>query len=88
MAETMRRWTMDATGRNRLTLATTPVPRPAPGEILVKVSAVSLNYRDKLVIETGMGLPLEHFRSFQRPTWPAWWKQSAPVRRGSSRATA
>jgi NADPH:quinone reductase-like Zn-dependent oxidoreductase len=58
MAETMRRWTMDATGRNRLTLATTPVPRPAPGEILVKVSAVSLNYRDKLVIETGMGLPL------------------------------
>jgi NADPH:quinone reductase-like Zn-dependent oxidoreductase len=58
MAETMRRWTMDAIGRNRLTLATTSLPRPAPGEILVKVSAVSLNYRDKLVIETGMGLPL------------------------------
>jgi NADPH:quinone reductase-like Zn-dependent oxidoreductase len=58
MAETMRRWTMDAIGRNRLTLATTPLPRAAPGEILVKVSAVSLNYRDKLVIETGMGLPL------------------------------
>jgi NADPH:quinone reductase-like Zn-dependent oxidoreductase len=49
---------MDAIGRNRLALTTTPVPRPGTGEILVRVSAVSLNYRDKLVIETGMGLPL------------------------------
>jgi NADPH:quinone reductase-like Zn-dependent oxidoreductase len=54
----MKQWTMNATGRGNLTLATIPVPRPEAGEILVKVSAVSLNYRDKLVIETGMGLPL------------------------------
>ncbi|WP_158818314.1 NAD(P)-dependent alcohol dehydrogenase [Methylocapsa sp. S129] len=58
MTETMRRWTMDALGRDRLTLAATPVPQPAAGEILVKVSAVSLNYRDKMAIETGMGLAL------------------------------
>jgi len=58
MAETMKRWTMDAVGRDHLALTTAPVPEPAPGEILVRVAAVSLNYRDKLVIETGMGLPL------------------------------
>ena len=52
---TMRLWTMNAVGRHNLRLDTAPVPR---GEILVKVAAVSLNYRDKLVIETGMGLPL------------------------------
>jgi NADPH:quinone reductase-like Zn-dependent oxidoreductase len=58
MAETMKRWTMDAIGRDHLALTTAPIPDPAPGEILVRVAAASLNYRDKLVIETGMGLPL------------------------------
>src|SRR5271170_2308356 len=58
MAETMKRWTMDAVGRDHLALTTAPVPEPAPGEILVRVAAVSLNYRDKLVIETGLGLRL------------------------------
>jgi NADPH:quinone reductase-like Zn-dependent oxidoreductase len=58
MAETMNRWTMDGVGRDRLKLATAPIPKPGRGEVLVKVSAVSLNYRDKLAIETGMGLPL------------------------------
>ncbi len=33
-----------------------PVPKPKPGEVLVKVKAVSLNYRDKLMIENGMGM--------------------------------
>jgi NADPH:quinone reductase-like Zn-dependent oxidoreductase len=59
VTDTMRRWTMDAIGRDRLKLDTAPVPLPAAGEILVKVAAVSLNYRDKLVIETGMGLALQ-----------------------------
>nr|WP_307281411.1 NAD(P)-dependent alcohol dehydrogenase [Labrys wisconsinensis] len=54
----MRRWTMDAIGRDRLSFGTAAIPDPGPGEVLVKVAAVSLNYRDKLVIETGMGLPL------------------------------
>jgi NADPH:quinone reductase-like Zn-dependent oxidoreductase len=59
MAETMKRWTMDAIGRDHLALTTAPIPDPAPGEILVKVAGASLNYRDKLVIETGMGIPLD-----------------------------
>jgi NADPH:quinone reductase-like Zn-dependent oxidoreductase len=58
MAETMKRWTMAAISRDALALTTAPVPQPRPGEILVRVSAVALNYRDKLVIETVMGLPL------------------------------
>ncbi len=58
MAETVKRWTMDGLGRDRLKLESAPIPAPGPGEILAKVSAVSLNYRDKLAIETGMGLTL------------------------------
>lgn len=58
MNASMRSWTMDGIGRDRLTLTTRQIPAPKAGEVLVKVSAVSLNYRDKLVIETGMGLPL------------------------------
>ena len=58
MDETMRRWEMDGVGRDRLALKSVPVPKPAPGEVLVRIAAASLNYRDKLVIESGMGLPL------------------------------
>ncbi|WP_370868958.1 zinc-dependent alcohol dehydrogenase family protein [Ectorhizobium quercum] len=49
---------MTGFGRDNLTLAETPIPSPGPGEVLVRVSAVSLNYRDKLVIENGMGFDL------------------------------
>ncbi|WP_172963433.1 zinc-dependent alcohol dehydrogenase family protein [Thalassospira marina] len=59
MTETMKRWQMNVIGRAHLTLQDAPVPSPKPGEVLVKVKAVSLNYRDKMVIETGRGLPLE-----------------------------
>ena len=58
MTVKMQRWEMDAIGRDRLTLKEAPIPEPEAGEVLVKVGAVSLNYRDKLVIESGMGLPL------------------------------
>jgi len=58
MTGTMQRWQMDGIGRERLALTDAPVPDPKPGELLVKVAAVSLNYRDKLVTESGMGLPL------------------------------
>ncbi len=58
MTETMHRWEMDGIGLDQLVLREAEVPKPAPGEVLVKVTAVSLNYRDKLVIDSGMGLPL------------------------------
>lgn len=58
MIGTMQRWEMDGIGRDKLALKTVPVPQPKPGEMLVKVAAVSLNYRDKLMIKSGMGMQL------------------------------
>ncbi len=59
MAEIMRRWEMDGIGRDALRLREVAIPTPGPGEVLIKVAAVSLNHRDKMVIETGRGLPLK-----------------------------
>lgn len=50
----MRAWQLEAAGSGRLNLVERPVPRPGPGEVLVRVGAVSLNYRDKLVREGRM----------------------------------
>lgn len=50
---------MDGIGRDALQLREVAVPQPRPGEVLIKVAAVALNHRDKMVIETGRGLPLE-----------------------------
>nr|WP_237351940.1 NAD(P)-dependent alcohol dehydrogenase [Rhizobium sp. ACO-34A] len=55
----MRRWEIDAIGRQHLKLNDVEVPIPGRGEVLVKVNAVALNYRDKMVVETGRGLPLK-----------------------------
>ncbi|CQD15232.1 alcohol dehydrogenase [Mycolicibacterium conceptionense] len=59
MADIMRRWQMDGIGRDALSLREVAVPEPGPEEALIKVAAVSLNHRDKMVIETGRGLPLK-----------------------------
>lgn len=55
---TMKRWEIDAIRREHLKLRNVPVPVPGPREVLVRVAAVGLNYRDKMVIESGRGLPL------------------------------
>ncbi|WP_235567946.1 NAD(P)-dependent alcohol dehydrogenase [Mycobacterium sp. Root135] len=54
----MRRREMDAIGRDQLTLREVPVPQPGRGEVLLRVAAVALNYRDKMVVENGRDLPL------------------------------
>ncbi|MBB3356977.1 MULTISPECIES: NAD(P)-dependent alcohol dehydrogenase [unclassified Novosphingobium] len=51
MTETMQRWQLPAFGIDKLELMEVPLPEPGRGELLVRVSAVSLNYRDKLVVE-------------------------------------
>ena len=55
MHETMRRWEMSALGRANLKLVEAPVPVPSPGELLVKVGAVALNFRDGDMIANGIG---------------------------------
>ncbi|WP_338056173.1 NAD(P)-dependent alcohol dehydrogenase [Telmatospirillum siberiense] len=51
MRETMRRWQLSSFGLKNLELAEVQVPTPGSRELLIRVSAVSLNYRDKLVVE-------------------------------------
>lgn len=41
----------DGFGIDRLTLAERPEPRPGAGQVLVRVKAVSVNYRDLLVVK-------------------------------------
>ncbi|VTR54359.1 Uncharacterised protein [Serratia fonticola] len=58
MADTMQRWTMNAVGREHLQLTESAIPEPGPHQVRVKVNAVALNYRDKMVIEGTMPLDL------------------------------
>jgi len=54
-----RQWTIDGIGPKNLTISDARVDDPGHDQVLVRTEAVSLNYRDKLVMETGMGLPLQ-----------------------------
>ena len=47
---TMRQWLTAGDGIGELRMASVPVPEPAPHEVLIRIEAVSLNYRDLLVI--------------------------------------
>ena len=46
----MKVWQIQSFGIDQLVLADVPRPRPGRGEVLVKVHAVSLNYRDLLMV--------------------------------------
>lgn len=48
---TMKAWQLDRFGLANLMLADRTVPDPGPDEVTVRVGAVSLNYRDLLVVE-------------------------------------
>jgi NADPH:quinone reductase-like Zn-dependent oxidoreductase len=56
MSNMMRVWQLPAFGLGNLRMGERPIPNPGPDEVLVRVSAASLNYRDKLVVE-GQLLP-------------------------------
>lgn len=47
----MKAWLLKDFGLDNLTLGETPTPEPKPGELLVKVGAVSLNFRDKAIVD-------------------------------------
>src|SRR5216683_514936 len=47
----MKAWELNGFGLEHLKMAEKPVPKPAANELLVHVSAVSLNYRDKLLYD-------------------------------------
>jgi len=56
----MRAWELNGFGLEHLKMTEKPVPKPAANELLVRVSAVSLNYRDKLLYD-GVHNPDLHF---------------------------
>jgi NADPH:quinone reductase-like Zn-dependent oxidoreductase len=47
----MKAWLLKDFGLNNLELGEVPTPVPLPGELLVKVGAVSLNFRDKAIVD-------------------------------------
>ncbi|WP_263368279.1 zinc-dependent alcohol dehydrogenase family protein [Edaphobacter bradus] len=47
----MKAWQLTGFGLDHLVLNDIPKPEPGPDEVLVRVSAVSLNYRDKLLCD-------------------------------------
>lgn len=53
----MKRWEAARPGVASLRLVEAPRPLPGPGEALVRVQAVSLNYRDGRILEGRMGGP-------------------------------
>lgn len=46
LPKTMKQWTTALDGVDKLALGEAPVPEPGEGEVLVRIEAVSLNYRD------------------------------------------
>ncbi len=55
----MKAWQLTAFGRENLVLNDIPQPTPGPGEALVRISSVSLNYRDKLLYDGNYNPHLE-----------------------------
>jgi len=49
--EHMKSWLLERGGRESLHLVDISEPKPGPEQILVRTKAISLNYRDKLMIE-------------------------------------
>ena len=47
----MRAWQISTFGVDSLEFVERPTPQPGPGQVLVKIRAVSLNYRDLLVVK-------------------------------------
>jgi NADPH:quinone reductase-like Zn-dependent oxidoreductase len=54
-----RQWAVDKLGQQNLQMITAEIGDPTGRQILVRNEAVSLNYRDKMVMESGMGLDLK-----------------------------
>ncbi len=47
----MRMWQVSSFGLDSLEFAERPTPAPGPGEVLIGVRAVSVNYRDLMVVK-------------------------------------
>ena len=55
----MKSWQLKKTGKENLHLVDQPQPTPGPGEVLIRTQAVSLNYRDKAIIDGTYPVPID-----------------------------
>jgi len=56
MAGTMKAWEMSgATGLDNIHLVEKPIPTPGPGQVVLRMRAATLNYRDLLIVQGGYG---------------------------------
>ena len=55
MTTAMQKWEIAAPGDANLRMVTAAKPSPKPDEILIAVEAVALNYRERWIIDGGMG---------------------------------
>ena len=55
-----------------------PEPKPGHRQVLVKVAACSLNFRDLGIVRGTYRMPSKE-KSFRCPTAPARWSRSAPA---------
>lgn len=53
----MKRWSLDAVGREHLRIVEEPRPEPKSRQVVVKVAAATLNFHDKLLIDNGFDYP-------------------------------
>lgn len=61
MTERMKRWEVREPGIDAVRLIDAIRPEPRPEEVLVRVAAVALNYRDLAILEGTMGVWSPHF---------------------------
>lgn len=54
MTKLRKRWVLPSIGRSNLELIQEPIPELAPHEVLVRTTALSLNFHDKLVVDNGL----------------------------------
>ena len=54
---TMRVWVSDEAGHENLRIEERPIPAPGPGQVLLRMKAASLNYRDTLVVKNLYAAP-------------------------------
>jgi NADPH:quinone reductase-like Zn-dependent oxidoreductase len=59
-SQMMRRWILKAgtTDLDGLVLEDAPIPEPKAGEVRIRIHAVSLNYRDQIVLKEEFGTRL------------------------------
>lgn len=55
----MKSWLLENTGKDNLRLVDVPRPEPGAEEILVRAAAVSLNFRDKAIMDGAYSAPVE-----------------------------